>query len=61
MSKRLRHLIENQPKVKVAAQAQSTAPDNYWPATLAVFFAGVFYFFAYYFFGEIGWRVFSGG
>jgi hypothetical protein len=61
MSKRLRHLIENQPKIKVAAPVQPAASDNYWFATLAIFFAGVFYFWAYYFFGEIGWRVFSGG
>lgn len=61
MSRRSRHLIETQPKVKVVAQAHTGASDNYWFATLAIFFAGVFYFFGYYFFGEILWRAFSGG
>jgi len=61
MSKRYRHLIENQSKVKVMAQAHDAASDKAWFAMLAAVFAGIFYFFGYYFFGSNWWRVLAGG
>jgi hypothetical protein len=62
MSKRRRQLIENQAKIKVVAQAHNASADNkVWFVTLAAFFAGVFYFWAYYFFGDEVWRVLAGG
>jgi hypothetical protein len=60
MSKRYRHLIENQSKVKVIAQADNASADKVWFVTLATAVAGVFYFFGYYFWGDV-WRVLAGG
>lgn len=60
MSRRLRqiplHQLEKQTQVKVVQQIQATSLDQAWFATLAAFFAGVFYFFSYYFWGT-AWRV----
>ena len=62
MSRRYRQLIANQAKVKVVAQAHDTSVANkVWFVTLAAFFAGVFYFFGYYFWGSVVWRVLAGG
>lgn len=60
MAKRYRHLIENQAKVKVVAQAHNASMDKAWFVTLAAIAAGVFYFFGYYFWGDV-WRVLAGG
>ena len=60
MSRRLRQLIENQPKVKVAQHAHDAGWDKTWFAALAAIFAGVFYFFGYYFWGTL-WRALTGG
>lgn len=60
MPKRYRHLIKNQSQVKVMAQAHNTSEDRVWFVTLAAAFAGVFYFFGYYFWGDL-WRVLAGG
>ncbi|HEX9926278.1 MAG TPA: hypothetical protein VGD99_26715 [Anaerolineae bacterium] len=61
MSRRLRQLIENQLQVKVASQAQTDALEKTRFTMLALFCAGVFYFYGYYFLGEVLWRVLSGG
>ncbi len=61
MSRRLRRLIENQPKVKVATQTQNDVLNKSLVSAFAVIVAGVFYFFGYYFFAGILWRVLSGG
>lgn len=60
MPKHYRQLIKNQPQVKVVAQAHDTSKDHAWFVTLAAAFAGVFYFFGYYFWGDL-WRVLAGG
>ena len=60
MSQRYRRLIEDQPKIKVVAQAHDASTDTVWFVTLAATFAGVFYFFSYYFGGDL-WRVLAGG
>ncbi len=60
MSKRLRRLIESQPQIKVAQHTQSNDANNVWFAALATLFAGVFYFFSYYFWGAL-WHALSGG
>jgi hypothetical protein len=60
MPRHYRHLIENQAKVKVVAQAQDASLDKAWFVTLAAAVAGVFYFFGYYFWGDV-WRVLAGG
>ncbi len=62
MSRRYHQLIENQAKVRVVAQAHDASADHkVWFMTLAAFFAGVFYFFGYYFWGDEVWRVLAGG
>ena len=53
MSQQTHHQL-NQSQVKVAQQAQDTAPVQVWLAALAFFFAGVFYFYSYYFWGTGG-------
>ncbi|MCQ3976866.1 MAG: hypothetical protein DPW09_25850 [Anaerolineae bacterium] len=60
MSKHLRRLIKNQPQVKVVAHTHDNSKDTVWFVTLAAAFAGVFYFFGYYFWGDL-WRVLAGG
>ena len=60
MSKRIRRLIENQAEVKVVAQAHNINTDRVRFITLAAAFAGVFYFFDYYF-GSYCWRLVAGG
>ncbi|MBE7469231.1 MAG: hypothetical protein HS114_08855 [Anaerolineales bacterium] len=60
MSKHLRRLVKNQPQVKVVAHTQDNSKDTVWFVTLAAAFAGVFYFFGYYFWGDL-WRVLAGG
>jgi hypothetical protein len=55
----LRHL-KNQTEVKAVQSAQNIDLSGYWFAALAVVFAGVFYFGAYYFGGD-WWRVLTGG
>lgn len=60
MSRRFRHLIENQPNIKVIAQAHDATDDKLWFTTLVIFLAGVFYFFGYYFGSDL-WRVLAGG
>jgi hypothetical protein len=60
MSKHYHHLIKNQSKVKVMAQAHDTSKNDVWFVALAATFAGVFYFFSYYFWGDL-WRVLAGG
>lgn len=60
MSKRLHQLIKNQAQVKVAQQAHDNTVDNLLYGTLAVAFAGVFYFFGFYFWDTV-WRVLTGG
>jgi hypothetical protein len=60
MSKQYNQFPENQPKVKVAVQTRDTGSSNAWFVTLAVFFAGVFYFWGYYFWAVL-WRVLTGG
>ena len=58
MSAQLRQLIQNQAQSKVA-QASHDSLDKAWFTTLATLFAGVFYFYGYYFFGGL-WRVLEG-
>ena len=60
MSKRLRRLIENQPQIIVAQHTHDNTMDKVWYATLAALFAGVFYFFGYYFGGTL-WHALTGG
>ena len=60
VSKRLRQLIEQQAQIKVAQRTQDADLSAVWFGTLAVFTAGVFYFWAYYFWGD-WWRVLTGG
>lgn len=60
MPKRHHLLSQNQSKVKVIAQAHPVPMDKAWFVTLAAFVAGVFYFFGYYFWGDV-WRVLAGG
>ena len=60
MPKLYRHLIEDQSKIKVMAQAHDASKDTVWFVTLAAAFAGAFYFFGYYF-GDDLWRVLAGG
>jgi hypothetical protein len=60
MPRHYRHLVENQSKIKVMAQAHDTSKDTVWFVTLAAATAGVFYFFSYYFGGDL-WRVLAGG
>ncbi|MCK6629017.1 MAG: hypothetical protein L6R45_28040 [Anaerolineae bacterium] len=60
MSKHLRRLVKNQPQVKVVAHTHDNSKDTVWFVTLAAAFAGVFYFFGYYFWGDL-WRVLTGG
>jgi len=60
MSKHLRRLVKNQPQVKVVAHTHDNSKDTVWFVTLAAAFAGVFYFFGYYFWGDL-WRVLAGG
>jgi len=53
MSQKLRQLAQNQPKINVVAQQADHANlNNGWFITLAAFFAGVFYFLGYYFWGN---------
>ena len=54
MSRRLRQLIENESKIKVAQHAQEDSMGKFWLAALVAFAAGVFYFWSYYFFGAMG-------
>ena len=54
MSKRMRHLIENQAKVKVAQRSLDKNDDNFVYIALAFVSAGVFYFFGYYFWDTVG-------
>jgi hypothetical protein len=58
--RRLRQLIENQPQIKVAQHVQDGSVDKTLFVTLAFAFAGVFYFFGYYFWHTV-WRVLMGG
>jgi hypothetical protein len=60
VSKRHLHPIENQTRVNVAPQSAQTDLGYVWFGALALFFAGVFYFWAYYFWGNWG-RVLTGG
>jgi Kef-type K+ transport system membrane component KefB len=60
MPKHLRHFIKNQPQVKVIAHSHDNSKDTVWFVTLAAAFAGVFYFFGYYFWHTV-WRVLMGG
>lgn len=60
MPKHYRHLIKNQPQVKVVAHTQDNSKDTVWFVTLAAASAGAFYFFGYYF-GYDLWRVLTGG
>jgi len=60
VSRRYLHHLENQAKVKVVQHAQDIDLRSFWFAALAVVFAGVFYFWAYYFGGD-WWRVLTGG
>jgi hypothetical protein len=58
--RQLRQLIENQPQVKVAQHVQDSSVNQALFVTLAFTFAGVFYFFGYYFWDTV-WRVLMGG
>lgn len=58
MSAQVRQLIQNRVQVKTA-QTGHTSLDKAWFTTLATFFAGVFYFYGYYYFGGL-WRVLEG-
>ena len=58
MSAQLRQLIQNEAQIQVA-QASHDSLDKAWFTTLATLFAGVFYFYGYYFFGGL-WRVLEG-
>lgn len=60
MPKYSRRLIEDQSKIKVIAQAHDNSLDKALFVTLAAAVAGVFYFFSYYFGGDL-WRVLAGG
>lgn len=60
MPKRYRHLIKNQPQIKVVAHTHDNSKNTVWFVTLAAAFAGVFYFFSYYFWYDV-WRVLIGG
>jgi hypothetical protein len=59
MTKQIRRLIEDQ--AKVVAHTHDANADKVWFVTLAAAFAGVFYFYAYYFWGNGLWRVLTGG
>jgi hypothetical protein len=48
-----------QSKTQVAVQSQDTASAKFWFVALAFFFAGVFYFYGYYFWADL-WRVLTG-
>lgn len=60
MSGNLRQLTQNQAQVNVA-QSSHESLDKAWFMTLAVSFAGVFYFYAYYYFFGGLWRVLAEG
>ena len=59
MPRRYTQLIKDQAKVKVVAQAHNSE-DTIWFVTLAAACVGVFYFFGYYFGGDL-WRALAGG
>ena len=59
MSKKLRHLIENQAQVKVASKAHDNNVNTFVYPTLAFAFASFFYFYGYFFWDTI-WRVLTG-
>jgi hypothetical protein len=59
MSQLLHKLIKNQTQVKVARHAHNADVNSFWFVTLAVFFAGVFYFFGFYFWSNL-WSVLTG-
>ena len=59
MSKKLRELIQNQAKVKVAQQAHDNNVNNIFYPVFAIVSASFFYFYGY-FFGDTIWRVLTG-
>ncbi len=61
MTKNRRQRIENQTRTRVAQHAHDAAADNVRFVALAVFAAGVFYFFAYYFWGSNWGGALTGG
>ena len=60
MSKRIRQSINDEIQVKVIAQTRDHGLGMVWYLTLAAIFAGVFYFWGYYFWAFLG-RVLAGG
>jgi hypothetical protein len=60
MSKRINQLADHQPRAKVTVSAHDAASARAWFVTLAIAFAGVFYFWGYYFWAHL-WRVLTGG
>ena len=60
MSQQLRQIPTQHPNQAVALQAQSDSLNSFWFYALAAYFAGVFYFFSYYFWGIL-WGVLSRG
>ena len=60
MSKQLQRHLQNQSRVKVAQHTLDNNLNAIRFAALATFFAGVFYFFSYYFWGTV-WHALTGG
>jgi hypothetical protein len=60
MSKQLQRHLQNRPRVKVAHHTHHNNLNTIWFTALATFFAGVFYFWGYYFGGTL-WRALTGG
>jgi hypothetical protein len=48
-----------QPEMQVAVHSQDTVSARFRFVALAFFFAGVFYFYSYYFWANL-WRVLTG-
>jgi hypothetical protein len=57
MSKQLDQLTQS--RTQVAVHSQDGASARFWFVALAFFFAGVFYFYGYYFWADL-WRVLTG-
>jgi hypothetical protein len=55
MSRKIQQLLVHQSQIKVAEQSLPTVSGDVLLVALATFFAGVFYFFSYYYFwGSLG-------
>jgi hypothetical protein len=59
MSKQLHQIPTQHANKAVALQLQSDDLNSFWFLALAVYFAGVFYFYSYYFWSKM-WGVLIG-